>query len=1283
MKKNCINLTFLILLLSVLAVPAAANQKQIEIVSSTDEQIHFVVSFDETGLDSYLNSDSQTVYTIPVQLALPADAQPTIISLIPKQFENMSKDQTESLAANNGLAEFTNYSTVRGIRLVTLNLYPVIDGSFYRQFEIKIAYNSPTNNFGYLGATDIFRKMFSNMVVNLDRIKTVKGNRTPLSLNSNSATVFGDGQWYRIEVNQTGICKITGAQLAAAGISLSGLDGDSIHIYYGGGLPLDVLNENPRPEFEPIALYVDEGGNNLFDNNNDFILFYAEALNRWTYTIAAGAKYYNNIYDDNNVYWLKIDYSEAPKKMATVDGSINAVGGAADTVISSHHQYLRIEQDNMLLRFNDGKVTDYYKWYWSNQEQLTFYFNAPGYVAGSEADIYLAGSTNSIPGGVSYMNLKINDVDGDNKYCNHLWCEYTSVDLRAGSNRVDLELAPTSSSAPYFDYMEIDFSSLNVPQNNQLELPIGQLNRNAEIVVVNNFGGAVWIFDVSDPKNVQRIENATVDGGTLSFYAELTTAVYNRYWIATENAFISPLSIELEEVNDLYSQSLNHDLIIVTPRALMPAMDEYIDYRSSEYSIGIYAVEDIMENFGFGLYDPTAIRDFLKYAYENYDNPRPSAALMVGDGNYDFRNRLDLNVPNYIPPYIHEFDNTSSDDNYVYFGDYGILDGDSSYIAVNADRGFDMIIARWPVRTAGEIARITNKIKDYESSNNFGSWHNNITFVADDEFGAFDNETFHTTQTEDLANNHTPAFINRDKIYMWEYPFVNNEKPAVNDKIVESINRGSILVNYVGHGNPDVWAHEHVFTRNDDLPRLNNRDRLPLFFVASCAIGFFDDPEREGMAEDLLAMDGGAIGTISATRLVYSSPNAAFNKQVFDILLYEDSLSICEAVYKAKLERQYLTSTPLPNKNDRSYLLLGDPYVKLAIPRYDTRFTSAVDSLIALSPTNVTGEIIDEDSTMLTQDGLLTVDVMDSQREKTYRIVNSSGQVLQTVNYSVNGPTIFRGTASISGGQFDFSFIPPLDIGFGGEGARISVYADLNDIDAAGVLEPISISDSISAVADSTGPSIEVSFAEISDFASGATVRRGDHLVLNMNDNSGINLTGSLGHGISLEIDNQPEKMINLTPLFGYELDDFTRGSLVYALDDIEPGRHSFKIKAWDNANNSSVTSFEAIVAEGGAIAINNLLNYPNPMNEYTNFSYELTQPVEKFSLDIYTLSGRKIKSFTRYSLGAGYYDDIRWYGKDFAGDRVATEVYIYKATAYPSGGGDKAESFGKIILIN
>ncbi len=909
---------------------------------------------------------------------------------------------------------------------------------------------------------------------------------------------------------------------------------------------------------------------------------------------------------------------------------------------------------------------------------LSFFVSTDHIVSGDSVAVTLEGITGftiDTSDNINGIELFVNGISGLDKFCKqHGGCTYKSTSFIDGSNSINMNLMYFDLAPPYFNYLELAYTSYNQPVNNQLDITLGQLSGTAEIEVVNNFASNPLIFDISNPTQPRELLIPSY-GANFSFYDTLSLTKYSRYFLMPVAQSLIPFAVTSVTTDDLYSSNEQIDLLIIAPDFLQASLSDYISYRRNDgYTIRSVSVDDIMDNFGFGLYDPTAIRDFLKNAYETYPEPKPSAVLFVGDASYDFLNNLSTNMPNYVPAFTHRIDNTSSDDNYVYFGDFGLVDADTSLNSSPFDKGFDMMTARWPIRTSSDVRTITEKIKTYESANSFGNWRNNIALVADDEFGNTDNEYLHTTQIETLEINYLPNTYNREKIYLWEYPFVNGEKPEVNKKIVQAFNNGALLVNYVGHGNPDVWAHENVFNRSSDLPNLDNISKLPLVVAASCAIGFYDDPLREGMAEELLAMSsGGAIGVISATRLVYSADNAEFNKIIFDKLFSNNSLSICEALYTAKVERQYLGGIPRPVINDRNYLLFGGPFVKIAKPKYEIEFITRPDSLVALGQTVVSGRVIDFDSTQIMENGKIEISVLDSERNKRYH----------TINYAVNGPTIYRGSATITNGLFDFKFVAPLDIGLGGEGAQISVYASFASVDATGIIDSISISDSIATTSDSLGPEIDITFSEHDSFSSGDIIGQGETMLVQFSDESGINLAGGLGHGITLEIDGQSEKLQNLTSYFSYDQDSFNKGSLEFPIDGLGNGVHTFKVKAWDNANNFAKIEFQVEIATSSSLKIVNLLNYPNPMRESTRFSFNLTQAVDDFVLDIFTLSGKKIKTFTRKYLEASYFDDIVWYGDDVDGDRVATEVYIYKATAYPSGGGEVVELFGKIILVN
>jgi hypothetical protein len=1268
---------------------ANALQRDLSVISSSQTGFHFQIKNDFIQLEQQTEADSTVTYFKTVRVGIPYGATVTLLSVHGDMLSPLNADRVDfgKLSSTSyPLAVVSEPITVRGRQLVVVSVFPVVGKAMYRELTVKLGFTGGLTDRGQPANDPQFDRIFRAALANFNQFRTWSVPARDLAKVAGTAQgLFGvTSAWYKLAVNQTGLYKVTGAQLQQAGLVLDDLPSDSIRLFSGGGLPLEVPNDKPRPAFTEVAVLIEDGGDGFF-NTGDFIVFYGEAVDRWLYRADSFPRFVNNPYEDRNTYWLSASGFPGPgQRMIQVDAT---PGGVVDTVITTFQRRVHVEEDNILRHLNDGSRHDYYAWYWTKDPELTFFVPTIGLVEGDSASVGLFGITydNSEPDdSVGYIDLDVNGVAGFEKSCNGFNCRYRTTSLIDGLNEIHLTLWPARDAPPHFDYMNLEYTSRLVPVGNELEITLGAYAGSADIEVVDDFEFPLVVLNIDDPVRPTELIGFQRDGGLMTFHSELEDIHPNRFYVRTIQRALAPLSIVQASPTDLRTASEQVDLLIVTPEQLSGYLTEYIDFRQSDgYSMTVVTVEDIMDNFSYGLYDPTAIRDFLKYAYENYPDPSPSAVLMAGDGSFDFLDHLKTRVPNYVPPYVHPLDESVSDDNYVYFGNYGILDSDTSFFA--PDRGYDMLTARWPVRSVTEINTILSKIKRYEDPSTSGSWRTRMTLVADDEHGGFHNESFHTTQTEELEKEHIPRLFHRNKIYLWEYPFVNRWKPAVNDKIVSAINEGTLLLNYVGHGNPNVWAHERVFTRAADVARLTNDDKLPLIFTASCAIGFFDDPSREGMAEDLLAYrEGGAIGIVSATRLVYSSDNARFNQKVFDVLLYADSLSICESVYTAKLLRQYgISPVPRPEKNDRAYLFFGDPYLKLGKPKLTVEFSNPPVGLTALGQTQVAGRIVDTEGNLYSGDGVLTVTVYDSERQKTYRLVNSSGQVIQTVDYSVTRPTIYPGSATITDGAFDSEFISPLDIGYGGQGARIVGYALLGSTDAAGLIDSLGVSDSLAATTDSTGPTIEYALLNRPGFISGDLVGKSDIVEITASDPSGINLTGGLGHGISIERVGESENPVNLTARFEYNQDDFTTGSVSYSLEEAPPGRHTFKIKAWDNANNSTSVEFTAEVLASADPAIVDLLNYPNPMKDSTRFSMELTQPVEKLTLEIFTLSGRKIKSFGPHRPSAGYYDEMVWDGRDTSGDRVATGVYIYKATAVPLVGGEKVESFGKIVVIN
>jgi hypothetical protein len=732
---------------------------------------------------------------------------------------------------------------------------------------------------------------------------------------------------------------------------------------------------------------------------------------------------------------------------------------------------------------------------------------------------------------------------------------------------------------------------------------------------------------------------------------------------------------ENSNLRELASQA---DFLIVTHSDFYDPLQSLKSFRESfnQMSVQVVKAQDVYDEFSGGLLDPVAIRDFLKFAYKNWERPAPAFALLVGDGHYDYKNIKGGSAVNYIPPFAPtwEGDRSVSDENYVYFGRYGYLDSDSAHLPQR--RKLDMVISRWPVRTKGEVAAVLEKVIGYEDTPEFGTWRNLITLVADDEFTSSSSaEAIHTRDTEHLAKYHAPSDFNLSKIYLMEYPFdFQRDKPEAEEAIIDAFNSGTLIINYMGHGNPNVWAHESVFRRSQDIPRLNNRRRLPLVLTASCSIGLFFNPVGEGMAEELLREEGkGAIATISATWLVFPDPNAALNSKIYDLLLNQDSLSVGEGLFIAKLLRQ-------PNSNDRQYVLFGDPVLKLGVPRLRAELTEVTpDTLSALSLVSVKGEVRNDENALMTNfDGTAKILAFDSQRKRTHTMPNGG-----KVYYDLPGLIMFRGDAEVEGGRFQASFVIPKDISYGGSTGRISVYLVGQDQDGAGAQDSLVIGGSDTTVIDSIGPEISLSFDDRVVFGDGESILPNSILKLSIFDEQGVNITGEVGHGITLVIDEDFQNQIDLTKNFEFDLGSYRQGSLSYQLPDLSEGSHVLGIKAWDNANNSSVTSANVQVSAERELELTQVMNHPNPFSNETNFYYHLSQNADRVEIRIFTLAGRLIRHIPISLSRAGINFSATWDGKDQEGDRVANGVYIYKITAEGTVGGERKqkEAFGKAVV--
>jgi hypothetical protein len=180
---------------------------------------------------------------------------------------------------------------------------------------------------------------------------------------------------------------------------------------------------------------------------------------------------------------------------------------------------------------------------------------------------------------------------------------------------------------------------------------------------------------------------------------------------------------------------------------------------------------------------------------------------------------------------------------------------------------------------------------------------------------------------------------------------------------------------------------------------------------------------------------------------------------------------------------------------------------------------------------------------------------------------------------------------------------------------------------------------------------------------------------------SGVNITGEIGHKITLTLDGRSEDIIDVTDLFNYDSGSYTTGTLLYPLGALTEEKHTIEIKAWDKLNNSSTATAQFVVRAGNRLSLINVMNYPNPFRNRTTFTFVMGPGDAEVRIKIFTLSGRLIR--TLESAGFDGFNQVEWDGRDADGDQLANGVYLYKIIATQRLGDEvrRAEAIDKTVV--
>lgn len=1124
---------------------------------------------------------------------------------------------------------------------------------------------------------------------------------------ANSVLQSGSGTWYKINVKKDGVHKIDKAFLLSCGVPVDGLNPQHINIYGNGDGKLPELNSIERTDdLAKNAIFIEGESDGVFDDA-DYILFYGWGPNRWIPNGTAEFDQDKNIYSDVSCYFININASESPLRIGSTPNSILPV-----THNVNSYTYFDAYENDLLNLVKGGQ-----RWYgelFDTELERVFNFSVPNIVTSQPVQFKTAIATNCNSAAGTIQEYSVNGTVLTSTNLPAVSIDFArstqSMTFNNPSASLPFKIKITRnvpSTIVYLDRIVLNARRSTVFYGQQLNfrdfnsVGIGNVSE----FEITSFPSNGFVWDVTD-RHIPKIINGTTTGLSYKFIVETDTL--REFVVSNGLNYLSPESAGIVENQNLHSLT-QADYLIVTHKNFLSQANRLADlHRNEGMSVHVVTSEQVFNEFSSGMLDPTGIRMFAKMFYDRgalAPTTLPKYLLLFGDGTYDPKNRISNNN-NFIPTY--QMANGENHITALVTDDYfGMLDDSES---INATDMLDIGIGRLLISDIQTARQQVDKIEHYMKNGSnlysssvsscasdatgnkttFGDWRLNYVQIADDEESGY----FLTQDTEPqysyVKTNHPE--MNCDKLYTDAFTQVSTaggqRYPDVFDAITNRTERGVLVMNYVGHGGEVGLAEERVVT----VPQIQswkNIDRLNIFVSATCEFTKFDDPGRVSAGEwASLNPSGGSIALMTTTRSVFFGVNTITGRRFFENVFTRDANNDP----KTFGEIIRLTKNAAgASDNKRSFTLIGDPALKIALPRLKIITDSInglhpsieIDTIRALSKITIKGHVENFDGNILTGfNGILSPSVFDK-----VKIQNTLGQDVNSpvIPFEIQRNIVYKGKASIVNGYFEFTFIVPKDINFSYGPGKISYYGDNGITDAGGEDKRIIIGgiDTV-GVNDLVGPEIDL-FLNDESFVTGGITDESPILIAKLFDENGINTVGNgIGHDLIAIIDESSDDPIVLNDYYVADLDSYQSGTVRYTIPKLEKGPHTLSLKVWDVNNNSSTTMLDFVVQEKVDMALDHVLNYPNPFTTHTDFYFEHNQVCSELEtqIQIFTVSGKLIKTINETVHTEGFRSEaIPWDGKDDFGDQLAKGVYVY-CVKVKTPGGEKAEKIEKLVLL-
>ncbi len=1116
-----------------------------------------------------------------------------------------------------------------------------------------------------------------------------------------SSSPFERGRWVKIAIQQNGIYAISYEELKKLGF----VDPTAVGVFgFGGALMSERLDKRPSDYMPAVPVW----------HHNGRLLFYGQGptqivLNKESHLLT----HITNHYATEGYYFLTDAAQKQPIPAYHATHTDNA------TTTQEYDGYYFHEKELVSLK-QSGRML--FGERIANGNKLLVNIETENNISTGKGHLTLAYV--ALPKQVGQMTVTLNgqnlftdevqrkeDLSAPNylKGIRHV----VTKDFSVATNKqatVELSFTPSNEIA-YLDFIALQTkNNLSYTPGKQLAFRQATNAQKTLRQTINALpdDAKVWailspnkIFEVPLEKGVFVSETLKPDGQPVEFVA-----------FKDEDALSPRIVGPVANTNRIRAHEGNPDLIIISSNALIREAERLADFHRTRRSLNVLCVsqEEVFNEFSSGTPDATAYRLLMKRFYDlrsDHDISHSTLHLLLfGDGAADNRLISDdwKSIKESGKELLLSYQSVNSLNITSYTSDdyFGLVKDGEDDLSVGA-KTLCIGIGRFPVTTLYEAKNAVDKTIYYAENSSRGIWKNRATIVADDGNGYA-----HLRRAEELSKvllKMMPEMM-INKVYFDAFPKENKNGlttfPLAKRKLFDAFEKGMLIVNYTGHGNPNAWADEQILTSSDI--RRFNYPHLPLWITATCDFTNFDSYITSAGEAAFLNPKSGAIGLVTTTRVVYDIYNQELNLALLETFFEKKpdgkTVSFGTATRNAKNKlRSAFDDSSLINK--LIFMYVGDPSIDFNLPSHrvvveqinDTELSGDNDvELKALQKVTVKGSIRDANQHIDGNfSGDLSIIIFDSMTTMETLASNKPQEDTPVATYEDYPGLLYAGNCKVDEGHFTFDFIVPKDVTYNGGKNRINLYGydAQHNIEAMGVDMSTKISSGDNEKNnDGKGPEIRKfqldEASEENNFQTGPTPL----LYVQLFDESGINLaSGGLGHEITLIIDGRADYTFVLNDYYTASTNEAGVGEIIYRLPQIEEGDHEALFTVWDVANN--VSEYRCHFRVNNDLAPNSsaAIVYPNPVPFGQAISFQLTfsnaQELLTGYLQLFDFTGREVVRSESFdirpnTMGA---TSISVQPQTLYGTSPIPGLYLYRWT-FTAPNGKQSFAKGKLVII-